>query len=240
MADTGSSKKANSPERAGYEQASHRIFLIRHGVTDWNRSFRYQGTSDVELNDEGIEQARLLGLRLASVRPTRVISSPLKRACRTAEIIMAQNESSVPIEREGDIREISFGFWEGLTITEVEACDAETVKIWRRAPFSVAPRGGEPLGDVLARSARVADDLRATGGPGDITFVVAHGAILRALLGILIRAEDMNLLWRMRFDNCCVTIVDLWGRRPSLLLLNDTQHLRMADEGRIADLKFPD
>ena len=238
MADAG--KKANSPERAGYEQASHRIFLIRHGVTDWNRSFRYQGTSDVGLNDEGLEQARLLGLRLASVRPTRVVASPLKRACRTAEIIMAQNESRAPVERIDDIREISFGFWEGLTITEVEDLDGETVRIWRTAPFSVAPRGGEPLDEVLVRSARVADDLHAAGGPGDVTFVVAHGAILRALLGVLIRAEDMNLLWRMRFDNCCVTIVDLWGRRPSLLLLNDTQHLRMRDDRLIADLKFPD
>ena len=194
----------------------------------------------MELNAEGLEQARLLGLRLAAVRPTRVVTSPLKRACRTAELIMAQSESRVPIERIDDIREISFGFWEGLTITEVEECDGETVKIWRRAPFSVAPRGGEPLEEVLVRSARVADDLRAAGGSGDVTFVVAHGAILRALLGILIRAEDMNLLWRMRFDNCCVTIVDLWGRRPSLLLLNDTQHLRMAGDRQIADLKFPD
>ena len=238
MADA--EKKANSPERAGYEQASHRIFLIRHGVTDWNRAFRYQGTSDVELNDEGLEQARLLGLRLSSVVPTRVVASPLKRACQTAEVIMAQNESRVVIERIDDIREISFGFWEGLTITEVEELDAETVKIWRRAPFSVAPRGGEPLDEVLVRSARVADDLHTAGRSGDVTFVVAHGAILRALLGVLIRAEDMNLLWRMRFDNCCVSIVDMWGRRPSLLLLNDTQHLRMADERRIADLKFPD
>lgn len=238
---------AQSASQAGFMKggASRRIYLIRHGVTDWNRELRYQGSSDIELNREGLEQARLLGLRLSQQLPGRVISSPLRRAYRTAEVIMGSNSSKAGIEKSEDIREVSFGIWEGLSVAEVDERDAETIEAWRRTPFSVVPEGGESLGGIMERASRVADminspdNLDEPAKPGGEVFVVAHGAILRALLGALLRIDDMNLLWRMRFDNCGVTIIEMWGRRPSLLLLNDTQHLRMTDERMIRDLSFP-
>lgn len=225
--------------RLGEHVPSHRIYLIRHGVTDWNKELRYQGSSDVELNDEGLEQARRLGIRLSTVVPTRVVSSPLRRAYRTAEVIMEHNSSSVPIEKAGDAREVSFGDWEGLTVTEVETLHKDKAEFWRKSPFSETPNGGETLDEILARSKRVVDDINASGAPGDVTFVVAHGAILRTLLGLFLKIGDMGILWKMRFDNCCVTLLDIWGKHPSLLLLNDTQHLRTEDGGVIASLKFP-
>lgn len=218
---------------------NHRIFLIRHGETDWNRNFRYQGCSDIELNATGLEQARRLAVRFAGMRMTRVWASPLSRAYRTAEIMMAHNEHPCPIERREELREISFGIWEGMSVDEVAERDPATLAQWRIEPFSKAPEGGESLAEICARSERAARQLVDDGRGGERTLVVAHGAILRSLLSALMDVENMNIMWRMRFDNCSVTVLDIWGRRPSLLLLNDTHHLRMQSDEEIAELSFP-
>lgn len=214
-----------------------RIFLMRHGETDWNKNFRYQGSSDVRLSETGRLQARLLGLRMRCVAPTRVLSSPLSRAYETASGVMRENESQVPIEKMDDLREISFGIWEGKTILEVQERDGETIDKWKNSPFSATPEGGEPIEEVHVRSKRMADYLRGVCAPGEATFVFGHGAILRSLLAALLGIDDMSLLWRMRMDNCSITIVDFWGDRPSLYTLNDTNHLRIGED-KIASLNF--
>ena len=61
----------------------------------------------------------------------------------------------------------------------------------------------------------------------------------RALIAAMMHFDDIDLLWRMRFDNCSVTVIDIWGTRPSLLLTNDTHHLRVSGDERIASLVFP-
>jgi alpha-ribazole phosphatase/probable phosphoglycerate mutase len=218
--------------------APHRIFLVRHGETDWNRAFRYQGSSDVELNASGLDQARRAGLRLARVVPDRVFTSPLLRALRTAETIMEQNDGDTAITLCDDIREISFGVWEGLTITEIKKKDPDTLAAWRDAPFSRAPAEGEKMDDVVLRSRRASGMIKGSAEGGGVTFVVAHGAVLRALLGVMMDIGDIDIMWKMRFDNCSVTVLDLWRGRPSLLLVNDTHHIRMP-EGDIPLLTFP-
>lgn len=218
---------------------SHRIFLIRHGETDWNKAFRYQGCSDIELNADGAEQARRAGIRLSRIAPARVLASPLLRAYRTAELIMEQNESCAPIEPNNMLREISFGIWEGLTVPEIKEIDGETFERWRFAPFSCAPKGGENFSEIAGRAEVLAAELRERGAPGEDTFVVAHGGVLRSLIAALLQFRDIDLLWRMRFDNCSISVVDLWNVRPSLLISNDTHHLRMERDDDIAALAFP-
>ncbi|MDR1966511.1 MAG: histidine phosphatase family protein [Synergistaceae bacterium] len=215
-----------------------RIFLIRHGETDWNKNFRYQGVSDVELNDAGLEQARRVALRLARTAPTRVYSSPLARARRTAEVIMEHNAGGAPIELCGDIREVSFGSWEGITLPEVKRLYPEILAAWSATPFSATPPGGEAFEDVASRARRAAALIKGARKPGEAVFVVAHGAVLRALIAAMLDIGNMDVMWRMRIDNCSVSVIDAWELRSSLLLLNDTHHARM-DDGEIARLSFP-
>lgn len=223
----------------GVVNKSHRFFLMRHGETDWNREFRYQGISDVALNDDGLEQARRLAVRLSPIVPSRVFASPLMRAARTAEIIAEHGARAVKVELLPELSEISFGIWEGLTIPEIRELDAETFERWRVAPFSCAPRGGETFEEIRARAQTLAGDIRAGARPGEATFIVAHGGLLRALIAAMMNFDDIDLLWRMRFDNCSVTVIDIWGVRPSLLLTNDTHHLRVSGDENIAALVFP-
>jgi alpha-ribazole phosphatase/probable phosphoglycerate mutase len=234
-----SDEKKSTATETKIPDAPHRIFFVRHGETNWNREFRYQGISDVELNETGVEQARLTGVRLSKIVPARVYASPLKRALRTAEIIMENNSGGAAIELCEDLREISFGSWEGLTVSEIMERDAATLTAWRAAPFSAVPKGGEPFAGVASRSARAARMMKGAGAPGDVTFVVAHGAVLRALIAAFMNIEDIDLLWRLRFDNCSVSVIDMWGSHPSFLLSNDTHHMRMREEN-IGLLDFPE
>jgi broad specificity phosphatase PhoE len=220
-------------------ESGHRFFLIRHGETNWNRSFRYQGSSDTELSETGREQAHRLGVRLRTTIPERVVSSPLSRAYETARIIMEHNDSSVDIEKNHDIREISFGIWEGLTPSEVKEIDGEKLARWRAAPFAVMPSGGEALEEVMGRASRAARYLIESGGPGEVTFIIAHGGSLRALLAVMMKFDDINITWRMRMDNCSITAVDIWESRPSLYTLNDTHHCRALGEESAAALSLP-
>ena len=217
----------------------HRIFFVRHGETQWNSTFRYQGLSDVELNEAGLEQARRAGVRLSGISPARAYSSPLRRALRTAEIIMENNAGGAAVEVCADLREISFGDWEGLTASEIMERDGERLAEWRKAPFSVSPPGGEPFSEVAARAARAARLIQDAGTPGDASFVVAHGAVLRALIASFLGLADVNALWKMRLDNCSISVIDMWGARPSVLLTNDTHHIRL-DDCAIRGLDFPD
>ena len=220
---------------------NHRVFLIRHGETDWNRQFRYQGSSDIPLNEDGLEQARRVGVRLSSVTPAAVLTSPLLRASRTAEIIAEQNGAELRIEELDELREISFGIWEGLTIPEIKKLDGETFERWKSAPFTCAPEGGEMFAEIMERSKSLKADICARPA-GEDTFIVAHGGVLRALAAVLLGFKDIDLMWRMRFDNCSVSIIDLWPKwegRSSMLLTNDTHHLRMEGDDEIASLIFP-
>ena len=152
---------------------------------------------------------------------------------------MEHSKSTAKVELLPELREISFGSWEGLTISEIRELDAETFDKWRLAPFSCTPQGGETFEEIMKRACELAEELSASGGPGDSTFVVAHGGVLRALIAAMMHFDDIDLLWRMRFDNCSVTVIDIWGTRPSLLLTNDTHHLRVSGDERIASLVFP-
>jgi alpha-ribazole phosphatase/probable phosphoglycerate mutase len=216
-----------------------RIFFVRHGETDWNRTFKYQGSTDIALNENGLSQARKAGLRLSRIAPDRVFSSPLLRAYGTAETIMEASAGNAPIEVMDDLREISFGEWEGLTYSEITARHASDYKAWRDAPFSSAPTGGESFESVRLRSARAAEAVKNAASPGAAILIVAHGVVLRTLIAALTGMGDLNLMWRARFDNCSVSALDLWDGRRSLVFLNDTCHLRLEDE-KIGILSFPE
>ncbi|MDR3165151.1 MAG: histidine phosphatase family protein [Synergistaceae bacterium] len=222
----------------GDSEKPGRIFFVRHGETDWNKAFRYQGTTDIALNENGQSQARKVGLRLSRIVPRRVFSSPLLRAYGTAEAIMEANAGNAPVEVMDELREISFGKWEGLAYSEIMEHFALDYTTWRENPFSSAPTGGESFESVRTRSASAAETVKDAAAAGAEILVVAHGIVLRTLMASLMGADDLKLLWRIRFDNCSISAIDLWDDHPSLVFLNDTHHLRL-DDKKIRTLSFP-
>ena len=101
---------ANTGETIGV--SSMRLYIIRHGETEWNVLRRFQGRSDIPLNDEGRRLARITAEALSEVPFARIYTSPLKRAYETAMII--KGERDIPVIEEPRIIEIGFGDYEGL------------------------------------------------------------------------------------------------------------------------------
>ena len=117
-----------------------RIYLIRHAATTLSAEDRFAGATNVQLSDEGRNQARHLANRLSAFKPAATYCSPMDRTVETATII-AQPHSLKPIARDG-LREIAHGHWEGLTRDEVFEQFPEEMEMWDADPFAYAPPGG--------------------------------------------------------------------------------------------------
>lgn len=157
------------------------LLLLRHAQSVWNADGRWQGWADPPLSPEGEAQAHRAAARLVGEAPFEfVASSDLLRAVRTAEILAADLELSVPLTIESGLREYDVGDWSGCTFEQIEA----------RWPGGVAhfaqgdpPPGGEERAAfdarVLAGGRRVAQQARAAGAGRML--IVAHGGVVRAL-----------------------------------------------------------
>jgi broad specificity phosphatase PhoE len=205
-----------------------RIYLVRHGVTGWNRALRLQGHTDVPLNEEGLEQARRLGARLAAMNrpPQRVWSSDLMRAVQTAEAIAGP--LNLPIQTTPLLRETMLGAWEGLTREEIEARgDAEHLDRWRLDPHKHRPPDGETLDSAWERMHRAMAQIRSEHPSGQVA-VVGHGGSLRALLCEALDAPITSMR-RLALENASLSIIEERGsgenRVGRVLLVNDTSHL---------------
>jgi broad specificity phosphatase PhoE len=133
------------------------IILCRHGETDWNLQGRYQGRTDVPLNEHGREQARDLARRLARERIDVVYSSTLARAYDTAVEIARQH--GVEVRRDPRLDEIDQGAWEGLRRDEIALRHPEELAAWQRYPIDLRLPGGETLEEVRLRVRSALDDV---------------------------------------------------------------------------------
>ena len=210
------------------------IIFVRHGKTDWNGQFRFQGKSDIPLNEEGRRQAERLALRLRGGADFRIFSSPLARAAETARIIAAPRLKCDIQLREG-LSEMCFGSWESRTLHEIEAHSPEEFRRWRDDPFTSVPAGGELFSDVLPRVTAVLDEIRSL--EESRVVVVSHGGIIRAALVALLGLPP-SAAWRMKISNASLTGVDLGRSGPSLSFLNDELHSFLSEED-IKNISFP-
>jgi broad specificity phosphatase PhoE len=154
---------------------SRSFVCVRHGVTDWNREGRFQGRSDVPLNDEGVAQAQAASRRLQSVAFDFIVSSPLIRAVKTAKIIAAP--SSRPVTIEADLIECDFGSFEGRPIAEVMSEHGITAK---QALATILPPDGEPWPEVAERSLRCIGKWLSH-HPQAVILFVSHDAVMQAM-----------------------------------------------------------
>ncbi|QTX33466.1 histidine phosphatase family protein [Aminithiophilus ramosus] len=197
-----------------------RLFIVRHGETDWNVTGRFQGRNDIALNDRGLEQARRLAGALEKVPFDRLWSSPLSRALETARAVALLQGKSVEID-EG-LTEISHGEWEGLDGAEVERRWPGDLARWHGTPHLLAMPGGESLLDVQRRSVEALDRVVAAGGEN--VLVAAHDAVIKVLLCACLEMP-LRCFWRFQVGNGSVTLLEPTARGWSVPLLGDTCHL---------------
>ena len=200
-----------------------RVLLARHGATTFAAD-RFAGSTDVPLSDEGQAQARHLARRLADESIAAIYCSPMIRTVMTAAIV-AEPHGLSPIAREG-WREIDHGRWEGLRRSEAQSHYPAEYAAWVRDPFTVAPVGGEPGQQVMARAMAMLDDVLRD-HPDQTVMVVSHKATIRLVIAKLLGFDPRG--YRDRLDQlpACLNVVDfLDASGPRLVLLNDVSHYR--------------
>ena len=201
-----------------------RWFLVRHGETEWNRVGRAQGQADPPLNQEGREQAEAVAARLAPVAFEAAYSSDQRRAAETALPVMRGRDT--PIVRRPDLREKSFGEWEGMTYEDLQLrYPAMLEELFDERP-AFAPPGGESDLELFARAAGAAARIagRHAGTDGNI-LVVSHGGTLRAMM-VSMLGLPVESMWRLRLSNAGLSVITTFEEGGATIdLLNDTSHL---------------
>ncbi|MGE7432623.1 MULTISPECIES: histidine phosphatase family protein [Kitasatospora] len=191
-----------------------RVVFWRHGQTSWNLESRFQGTTDIDLTDQGVFQAKRAAKLLAGLRPDLLISSDLTRARRTAAELA--KVSGLEVDHHEGLRETYAGEWQGLTNAEIRARYPEQYEAWAKGE-PVRRGGGELATEVADRSVPVV--LAAVEKlPVDGTLVVvSHGGTIRTMIGRLLGMEAD--LWE-RFgglSNCCWSVLGQGTRGWRLL-----------------------
>ena len=196
-----------------------RLLLARHGETDYNRQWRYQGRTDLGLNQAGRRQAGRLRWRLYREPIYVVYTSNFKRAVDTAGIIArGRGLRVVPCE---NLAEIDFGKFEGLTYAEI----VKSYPDWKPSDCNFTAYGGESL-EQLAQRIRAFENGLSSDNPADADIlIIAHSGSLRVLLCALLGIDIENWL-RFRLAPASLTVVEDFGQEPVLTLLNDVSHLK--------------
>lgn len=208
----------------GTSDGVQRLWLVRHGATQWNSEQRFCGHSDIPLSVRGRADARWLARRLRGRNISAIYSSDLARAGQTAEIIAQGRAPSIPIQLSSAWREISFGAWEGLTYSQIVR-EYPSSPSFFTDPLQHAPPGGESLGDLVRRVQEAYEQMVSVAPEGDIV-LVSHGGPLRALLCYLL-GIPLERQWQLRLEPGSLSAIDwVWGpdapsMRVTLALFNE-------------------
>lgn len=199
------------------------ILFIRHGQTDWNVARRWQGHTDIPLNETGKRQAQALATRLANWPIEAIYSSDLERCVQTAVTLGNATQPKHtpifdPIWRERDV-----GVFSGYTREQIQEKFPE---VWAsRKRGLVDPPDGETAVDLRVRAVK-AFQKTISNHNGEMIAIVTHGGILYFLIAELLGLGEGNEYGRFTLrGNTGMSIVEVTNNKPLLTLLNDTSHL---------------
>ena len=212
----------NFPDQIG----DSRIFLVRHGETNWNKEGRFQGQIDIPLNDNGRKQAQKASVFLENVNFTKAYASDMSRPFETAKIILG-NAHSIEINKIDKLREISHGLWEGKLETEIKEKWSELLDSWHQIPSEVQMPEGESINQVSERSITAWNNICESQDKDDITLLVAHDAVNKTLLCNILGLSCADI-WMIKQGNGGISVIDIFkdsSKNSVISALNITTHL---------------
>lgn len=198
-----------------------KLYLMRHGETDWNKERRLQGMTDIPLNENGEALARATCDGMKEIPFDLIYTSPLKRAYRTAQII--QGERKIPLIVEDRIREICFGDYEGLVNQpdHYDIPDPNFKFFFTKTDLYHTPPNGESVTALLERTADFLEELKNREDLAEKTILVStHGAAVRAILNNIEKNDIAHFWGRGVHKNCGVSCVELSGGEYRILWEN--------------------
>lgn len=199
-----------------------KLFLVRHGETDWNKLGRFQGQNGVALNQRGLAQAKDTARAAIAWQPIALYSSPL---CRTMQV--AQEISrlvGVAVIPELRLQELDLGELDGVTGEEMQSGWPQVYDTWRNEPAIVVLPGGESLAQLQERAWQALTDLEQAHRGDDIVVVISHNFTIRAICSKLLGMPLANF-HRTYLSLGSVSVIESGQRGWRLLYYNSTCHL---------------
>ena len=193
------------------------LYVLRHGVTRWNKLKKVQGTMDIPLAPEGIELAEKTGKALRDVPFDICFTSPLTRARQTAQCVLGDRE--IPVIEDKRIQEIDFGVLEGTQFKDAQGkIVSREMEIFFEDPLNFKrPENGENISDILKRTREFWIEKTTDSALADKTVLVSsHGCAVRALLQNIY--QDPAHFWHGCVPpNCSINLVEVKDGKIRLL-----------------------
>ncbi|WP_024866891.1 histidine phosphatase family protein [Butyrivibrio sp. FCS014] len=186
-----------------------KIYVTRHGQTDYNKSRMMQGRSDIPLNDTGIAQAKARRESLGDLKFDAVYASPLIRAVQTAEII--GNVDRADIITDERIIEANFGKYE---LMGYYSTGLKMMAYWSFPEIFPAPEGVETIREMVDRTSSFLRELEQK--DYETVLVACHGGIIRPIRGYMENRKS-GIIWRPRPKNCEVFVYESIGGKRRLV-----------------------
>ncbi len=195
-----------------------RIIIARHGETEWNRMGRFQGRSDIPLNEKGITQVQALAEALRDEPLTAAYASPLRRAVETAESVRVHHPE-IPFNRAPDLIEMDLGAYEGMQVKEWAHRYPDVRIRWQQSPSSVQMPGGESLKDVQSRAIKALNRITGYHARGSTLLLCTHNFVILTLLCHLCRIP-LNRFRELKHGTAAYSIIQKLGGRFKMERIN--------------------
>lgn len=187
-----------------------KLYLLRHGRTQWNEEGRLQGRTDIPLSEEGRRSALAAGMELEKVPFDAAFSSPLQRARETVELILRGKD--VPMQTDARLIELSFGAAEGMRLCDFPEGEQPTRTLFAAPERYVPPTNGESYEALVHRCRSFLDEwIVPEEERWAHVLVVAHGAAVRGLFSAMFGAESGRVYGSRVQKNCAVNVIDCTG-----------------------------
>jgi probable phosphoglycerate mutase len=199
-----------------------KIYIVRHGETEWNKLGKMQGGKNSDLTAKGIDNAKKLGDSLKDIDFGCIYCSPLGRAIQTAENIRGDKDIKI-VFKEG-LKEMNFGSWEGMKHKEVEELyPEEQFNLWNK-PQLYKPIDGENFEQLLGRTRQVIDEIIKENIHENV-MVVSHAVLIKAIIAV-IKNYSLSEFWNPPFINdTSLSIVEVTENDMKFILEADVSHL---------------
>ncbi len=206
-----------------------RVYLVRHGQTEWNRNLTFRGRIDVPLNESGHREAEAIAEALRDENIDAIYTSPLSRSVETAQpTAVLFNLEIAPVP---GLIDISYGEWEGLPFHEVKRRYEDQYRKWEENPGLVRFPRGETLDEVRERSFCALRGI-VTKNPGKSILIIPHRVINKVIICAILGINNSHF-WQIRQDTGCINVVEYLNDRFVLAMMNDTCHLRGIPDERV-------
>ena len=196
-----------------------KIILIRHGQTPWSIKKRYYSFTDIDLDGEGIKQARKLYRRLRKEKIHKVYSSDSKRALDFAKIAFR----GLPIKTTPALREMNFGIFEGLSYREIMEEYPEIYTRWLNNPYNTLIPEGENLNDFRERILKVFKKIISL-SRNKTAAIVTHAGSIKIIIDDILKSKN---IWEIKSDLASLNIIEFEKKKAKarIRLLNDISYL---------------